>query len=346
MSRMADAHMCPACTMAAHIKAIQDVQGDLADRGGAFASKDKPHHKTLRQRWRKEKIPAMHTLITYENMLRCPDVTADDMRQLKDALELWERKKIALTRVPGMEYVPGAEEDEPTEEEHEVARLMMELLKAVLDKVMTDADKRCLKKSKKSESHDIRTPGRVSIIGEGVETQNDTGPTDTRGSHTWTDSGPHKSILKRKATSRPLLNPEKRLHITPTATVSAPHLNTTNASPFIKLQSTPTSQVHNKHTFVTHKRSKRAFRRGTRHYTAGRWASGADEEKAETSGLGRSWADFERVVEREMEEEGEEKTMVAGLGIVVGAWMGVWWVRRVLGGLDLRLVRERIEGLL
>ncbi|EAT78519.2 hypothetical protein SNOG_14282 [Parastagonospora nodorum SN15] len=359
MELMTDPHMCPECTMAGHIKATQDVQRDFADRGGAFASKDMAHHKTLRQRWRKVKIPAMSALTYYEELLLCPRLSADDVRQLKNALDLWEKKKVALTRVPGMEYVPGAEEDEPTDEEHQVARLMMELLKMVLDKEMTDEDKRSLKKSKKSESRHVRTRGGASIIKGCAETQKDASPqsptpsTDSRSNpthpltgvpHNCNDSGSLKSILKRKASSPALSNAEKRLRVTPTVTVSAPHLNTTNPSPFIKLASTSTSQPHNKHAFVAHRRSRRAFKRGTPHHTAGAWASGADEDKAETSGLRRSWADFESDVEREMEEEREEKAMVAELGVVAGAWMGVWWVRRVLGGLDLRLMRERVEG--
>jgi hypothetical protein len=318
MELMTDPHMCPDCTMATHIKAIQDVQRDFADRGGAFASKDMTHHKTLRQRWRKAKIPAMSTLTYYEELLLRPKLSADDVRQLKNALDLCEKKKVALTRVPGMEYVPGAEEDEPTDEEHQVGRVMMELLKMVLDKKMTDEDKRSLKKSKKSESRHFRTPGGASIIIGCAETHKDAGPqsptpsTDSRSNpthpltgvpHKCNDSGSLKSILKRKASSPALFNAEKLLRVTPTVTVSAPHLNSTNPSPFIKLASTSTSQLHNKHTFVAHNQSRRAFKRGTPHYTAGAWASGADEEKAETSGLRRSWAGFESDVERETEEE-------------------------------------------
>lgn len=134
-------HLCSTCTINADIKAIQDVQQRFADRGSAFVSKQMAHHKTVRKRWRTAKLALIKTVTFFEALIADSHWSSEDAVKVKAALDVWNKKKLVLTKVPGVNYVPSAEEDGPIEEEHEIARLMVDLLKLVLAKEMAGEDK-------------------------------------------------------------------------------------------------------------------------------------------------------------------------------------------------------------
>jgi hypothetical protein len=127
------------------------VQRELGDRGGMFRSKEDnlSKHKSLRKVWRDAKIALANTIIKFEDLVGEIDVPEQDTAKLREALEIWEVKKVVLGRVPGLVYAEGAEEEEePSEEDKEVARLMMELLKMALEKEMTAEEKQATTKLK------------------------------------------------------------------------------------------------------------------------------------------------------------------------------------------------------
>jgi hypothetical protein len=353
-----DPHGCPICNITSHVKIIQGIQHQFADHGGAFASKEVAHHKSVRQRWRAAKIKVMGTLSRSEEMLSNPALSAADLRQIEDALECWEKNKIALTRVPGVIYVPEAGEEEPTEEEHECARLVIELLNMVLEKETTEEDKKppCPGRGmKRSGPHHNQMQAEASIADKGTQRSivSWDDPEDTTLSNGSSSTPPlerpfsptlqtnpelrtPKSILKRKASLSPQTPKQsKRLRISDTVAIPPSHLNTSNASPFDKLLNTVTFQSHSTHVFASQKRPKSVFKRGTPHYPTGNWASGAHEKKAETSGFRRRWEDYEKHVRKGLEKEKKEKACDAKLKALAGAWMGLWWVKEVLRDVDL-----------
>lgn len=83
----------------------------------------------------------MNTVAQFEALLADPEVPKRDRHKLERLVETWNRKREDLVKVPG---VPGLREvpteKEPSEEEHEAARLMIKLLMLVLEKEMTTGD--------------------------------------------------------------------------------------------------------------------------------------------------------------------------------------------------------------
>jgi hypothetical protein len=135
-------HTCPTCIVEQHILTIQSVQQQFVDRGGAFKSKEDNHgqHKAIRKVWRDAKIALSNTIAKFEDLLEESHLSVQAQDNLRKALHVWERKKIGLGRVPGLVYVEGAEEEEPSEEEKEGARLMMVLLKMLVEKLDKEGD--------------------------------------------------------------------------------------------------------------------------------------------------------------------------------------------------------------
>lgn len=124
------------------------MQRELGDRGGAFQSKEgnASRHRSLRRVWRDAKIALANAITKFEDFVGDIDTSEQDTAKLREALEIWESKKVVLSRVPGLVYAEGAEEGEPSEEDKEVARLMMELLKVALEKEMTAEEKKATTK--------------------------------------------------------------------------------------------------------------------------------------------------------------------------------------------------------
>ncbi|KAH7390956.1 hypothetical protein DE146DRAFT_680017 [Phaeosphaeria sp. MPI-PUGE-AT-0046c] len=324
---------CPACTANAIIKAIEQVQQRLTDRGGAFASKLEANgHKT---KW--------------EALIDDAHVLPEDLTNVKSALAIWDSNKIALSKVPGLKYIEGVGEGEPTAEEHEVARLMIELLRLILEKEMRASDREAQGVSRKKKEVGLsgdRKPLHSSIHGE--HTNRDEAPEAQiaiASSRQRTPPAPDtlKSILKRKASfTISETPPQKRTRIADVVTVSPPRLNVSNPSPFIKLPDTVTTQTHAKHTSAQQNRPKDAFKRSAPDYAPGVWASGAFEEKAGTSNFKSNWNRMEKQVAEELQEAAEVQTVFKGIKMVTGTWMGMWWVRKVTRHLDLEQLWERL----
>jgi hypothetical protein len=126
------------------------VQRELSDRGGAFRSKEDnlSKHKLLRRIWQDAKIALANTIAKFEGLIEEIDAPEQHTAKLMEALEIWESKKMVLSQVPGLVYAEGAEGEEPSEEDKEIARLMMELLEMVLKKEMTAEEKQATAKLK------------------------------------------------------------------------------------------------------------------------------------------------------------------------------------------------------
>lgn len=124
---------CPTCTLKQYMYAIEDVQRQLHDYGGAFVSKtdNEECHKVARKAWRNAKIRQTNTITNFEDLMADKDMPKEGRQQLKEATNLWESEHLSLAIVPGAEH--------PTEEDYD-ARLTEELLRLVLEKVMDPED--------------------------------------------------------------------------------------------------------------------------------------------------------------------------------------------------------------
>jgi hypothetical protein len=140
--RLPTPNVCPTCVVEQHIFTIQDVQRKLIDRGGAFRSKENNHaqHKAIRKVWRDTKITLSNTIAKFEHFLEEGDLSVQAQDKVREALDVWERKKVVLGRVPGVLYEEGSKEIEPSDEEKERARLMMVLLKMLVEKLDKEED--------------------------------------------------------------------------------------------------------------------------------------------------------------------------------------------------------------
>ncbi|KAF1944689.1 hypothetical protein EJ02DRAFT_452291 [Clathrospora elynae] len=352
---------CPMCIVEQHICTIQDVQREFASRGGTFKSKEDDHwkHKKIRKVWRDAKIALMNTVAKFEEMVQKKDVPAQDLGKLSEALGVWESKQAVLSRVPGVQYFDGAEEAEPSEEDEEIARLMMQLLRMVLERELSGEDMTPVTKTTLTTPKQKELPSKPLFAAPATP-----GPTSTP--HAEAQQAPvailapstskppaqqkptpPKSILKRPhATTSPNTSPttspqRKRVRTLSFATISSPALNTTNPSPFARLSNATTTQPHAPHTHAENQRRRTHYHRTSAPYAPGVWASGAFSEKANTSFRTMEAGVMDSAVEEELVEERREREVAEGLKIITGAWILGCWVRKVGGKVDLgRLVEE------
>jgi hypothetical protein len=329
-SNLADPQLCPTCQVYRHIKAIQDVQRQIFHRGGIFQSKNLPHgHKTLRQSWRKEKLRAIKTVTGLHMLMDCAQLSVSDKAEIASAVKRWEKQSPRLVLVPGV-----VEVGDPSEKEHEVARLMIELLTLVLDKEMTKEDKEAISIAKRQKEK--------ARIDQAQQDQSPTSSTPAASSTSQVTATPTlpKSILKRKTpSSSPSPSPpHTRIRIAEFATISPSTLNYSNPSPFVKppTNTAPTTQLHRLETMATSKRPQSAFWRAGAGYRPGAWASEGFENKANTSCYKLDWEGTEEMAKQEEMEAEEETAVLRGLRVVTGAWMGLWWVRMVARHIDLK----------
>ncbi|KAF1914324.1 hypothetical protein BDU57DRAFT_291185 [Ampelomyces quisqualis] len=353
LARLPSSQLCPGCKFREIISKIKAAQQQLVERGGAFASKEiGKGHNNVKKHWRVPKIHLANTVAQYEALLSHPGISLRDRYKLESLLDIWNREKDGLAEVPGMRQVPT--EKEPSQKEHEVARLMIELLKLVLEKEMAAEDKvsnegsvATNNPSNRHEQQQSQTTISKAATVSACLPATPKSASCAAPNRTVTPL-PRESILKRKPTSS-LASPQtKRIRITDTVTLSPPRLNITNPNPFTQLSAALTLQPHAKHTEAEDARPRYSFQRRKASYEPGAWASGAEEEKANTSFATRSWERAEKARCKEIEEEEEERRVVEGLEIVTGAWVGVWWVRgvvvcvgleelgRVMGGTERR----------
>jgi hypothetical protein len=344
-SKLPDPHKCPGCTIADQIGAIREVQQELETRDGVFISKIRGHgHATLKKQWSKAKISLSNTLTTFEELVKEKQLPAEDLAKIEEALRLWEDRSISLTRVPGMTYTKGAKEQEPTEEDHQFARLMMQYLETVLENEMTTEDKVAVAERNSMEStqqeklkwKDRTAEQKLPVLPAPPKIPHKT-PTLT--SQTPQVAQTPESILKRSANSAP--SPlRKRIRLAETVTVSPECLNISNPSPFTKLTKMSTFQEHRRTTTAENCRRRSGFWRPSPLYEPGAWASGGFESKANTSYYKAEWESMEQEKQREEEEAEEERRVVEGLKLITGVWMGMWWVKKVLSNVDLEKAIE------
>jgi hypothetical protein len=359
-----DSRLCPSCRIARHIQAIKDVQKDLSKRGGVFQSKEKPReHSTIKQRWRVEKIRAINTLDRIKLLLNDDQLSEKDKADIAKAEKLWEEEAPNLGIVPGLVYQGDIVEAEPSEEDHEAARLMIELLRLVLEKEMTKEDKeattlpiRVKKKAPDAQAHQDRSETSPQHASPPAT------PKPAPKSATQAAATPNspRPILKRKATSESPTTPRhKRLHFNEVATISPAHLNLSNPTPFeappltsLPFRPSPlatpppttvTTQPHRISTSAEHKRHAHQFKRNRREYAPGTWASGAFEEKANTSWCTVQWDNAEQQMKQEEKEAQWEHEVFAGLKVIVRVWTGLWWVRKVMQHVDLEELKSKMR---
>lgn len=341
--------LCPACTVNENIRVIRDVQNLFANRGGWSSSKEKGDgHKSARQEWRKAKISLMNTITKLETLIADAKLPSDVVADIKPALEAYDKKKVILGWVPGVEYVKGAEEMEPTEEDHENAKLMIDLLKLILDKEMTAEDKAYAANQPRNASP---TDMEVQVEERSEVQQPSSTPASPRTPKALATSssrvlqcpGTPKSILKRKC-SVPTGSPTstKRLRIMAIATVAPSHviqLPSALETIFWKADPQPeevviekgatTSQLHGEHTVAERCRAKGRWWRPGAGYEPGSWASGGFQEKVNTS----MW----RVLEQETDDKvkpdqpqvPEVPKEIEGLKLVVVVWIAMCWFKKV-----------------
>jgi hypothetical protein len=139
-SKLPDIHFCPTCTINNNIGVVQDVHEQFAEHGGTFASREKAHHKALRKIWQDAKLVLINTVTLFETLKALSYIPAEDKLMVTAALDIWNESKAALSKIPGVQYEWGIYSD-PTKEDHETARLMIDLLKLILAKEMTAEDK-------------------------------------------------------------------------------------------------------------------------------------------------------------------------------------------------------------
>ncbi|CAG5138393.1 uncharacterized protein ALTATR162_LOCUS343 [Alternaria atra] len=360
--------LCPTCMITSQIAAINFVQEQFDARGGIFQSKQKGpdghtthDHKAARKAWRTAKIALTNTIEKFEDLLEDKNTPVQDLPKLREALNVWDKKKIVLTRVPGLKYVDGAEEEEPTEEEKDGARLLMVWLKMVVEKEMTQEE---LKSSRTNPpvgtSHPtssripVACPFQYAVPQEPAPqkcsdvrqsecpllaiTQMLATPPPKSRHHVATP----KSILKRprainlsgSASASPSPSP-KRVCLSDSVIMSPEHLCIANPSPFHPLSRTANVLPHAAHTVAEHHRPRPEFHRITEAYVPGVWASAAFDEKADTSFRSMTRLEMEKRFKEESEEQEQEQRLANKLKKTSRGWVALWWARKMAPNLDL-----------
>ncbi|KAH6491889.1 hypothetical protein HBI55_141370 [Parastagonospora nodorum] len=116
--------ICPSCTVDYRIKEIREVQADLRQRDGIFASKTNLNsigglkHKGCTRSWVKAKVYCYRDIQNLENLRKSFPEQSDQWGVL-EALDKWEQLQDEAARVPGYKYVQDSL-DEPEEEEEAV----------------------------------------------------------------------------------------------------------------------------------------------------------------------------------------------------------------------------------
>ena len=352
---------CPTCTVEYFIKMTQLAQKRFKDHGGWSASKEKggDGHKTARVTWRKAKVRMVNMVSKLEDLRADASVPSDVLESIQPALSLYESKKVQLGRVPGVQYVKGAKEDEPTEEHHEIAKLMIELLKMILDKEMEPADKAFVA----DKAFAMVRPGdnSVSPSSESAE-QPATASSPPRKPKPTTSSpicrltsGTLPSAFKRKhSPSSASITPNKRIRINDIVTVSPSHVIDAEpidparyflSGPFQGDQGlSPTSQSHADHTTAVRVRTRAHFWRPGGGYTPGSWASQAFHEKINTSNWKTSWDVVDENLKKcDRKDRWVRRNLTSVQGFWIVVWWFKWWVKNVVPGMGLEKLKEDMD---
>ncbi|KAF2820607.1 hypothetical protein CC86DRAFT_304380, partial [Ophiobolus disseminans] len=314
----------PTCTIDSYAEIIQDVQKVFTQRGGWSLSKEMGDgHKSIRQEWRKAKVGLTNMVTKLEDLLANTAVSSDVAANIKPALEAFEKKKAILAWVPGVKYVKDAEELEPTEEDHESARLMIELLRLILDKGMSADDKAYA--AKRASNASTSKAQQSPLPRPQPQTPE---PSPTPAPQADQSLKTPKSILKRKSSISPLssLSP-KRICITEVVTVSPSHILPADHDPMTaEKSSTVTSRSNNKHTFAEASWATGRFWRPSPRYLPGSWASEGFLEKVNTRMLKKADEETARTLKK---QEQKDKKATEGLTLAKVVWVAVCWVAMV-----------------
>lgn len=377
-SKLPSPQRCPACTITSQIRDIEAVQGQFDIRGGLFQSKEggkgdhaSACHKAVRRAWRRAKIALTNTVELFEDLLNDISVPVQDLAKLREALNVWDEKKILLGRVPGLRYINGAEEGEPTELEKEGARLLMVWLRMVIEKETKEEWRDEVKPSVSATG--LNEPQQVLTIPESArldplvealrsqppEFQWTSAPEpsseESSDAHTTAttmtvtppasrhDFAMPKSILKRPRTrtipgSQSASPSPKRVRTTDSVTISPEHLYVVNPSPFQPLSRTTIVLPHAAHTLAENRRPRPKFHRTTTAYTPGVWASEAFSEKLDTSFRGMSHEDMKKQYDEDSEEQEREEMLADKLKETSRGWVALWWANKVAPHLDLEML--------
>ena len=358
---------------------IEAVQEQFELRGGLFQSKEggkgdhaSPGHKAVRRNWRRAKIALTNTVELFEDLLNDTSVPVQDLTKLREALNIWNYKKVLLGRVPGLRYVDGAEEGEQTKLEKEGARLLMVWLRKVIEKEMDeewrDEVTSSMSATGLNEPQEVLTmpeSTRLDPLVEALRSQPpesrwisvpepelgeklDAHPAATAITATPLasehNSAVPKSILKRLRTrtipgSQSASPSPKRARTTDSVTISPEHHYIVNPSPFQPLSRTAVVLPHADHTHAEYHRPRPKFHRTTPAYTPGAWASDAFSEKVNTSFLGMSREDMEKHYDDESAEQEQEQMVADKLKETSRGWVALWWANKVAPHLDLEKLK-------
>jgi len=358
-----NSRLCPTCTINGYAKIIQDVQKEFANRGGWLSSKEKGDgHHTIREEWRKAKIGLLNTVTKLDNLRKERLHPLDVVVSITSALDAFDKKKVVLGWVPGVKYVEGAEEEEPSKEDHEIARMFMELLRMALDKEMTDEDKAYAENRSTATSSPTSSKVRWS---ENLESKNlpvqlamlqTPVPGAQTGSRIARLPGSPKSILKRRSSvSFSSSASRKRIRIRNVVQVAPSHViaeeaNDDSAEPgnnpgadkiTVENGPNPTYQNHGPHTVAERQRSRGRFWRPSPGYVPGVWASGGFEEKVNTSWWKSAEKEVAKVEKKEEQQQRKEgiakekkqkekgKEAVKGSKMVSLIWFAMCWAKKV-----------------
>ncbi|CAE7220029.1 hypothetical protein PTNB85_10287 [Pyrenophora teres f. teres] len=153
---------CPTCVITRLAHQLEILQRMIARHGGIFKQKETHPmmHQLVRKEWVTAKLEMQNTIDRLEDLLKDEDMGVEDVAMLKEALQVWEKKRDGLEKVPGVRYADDAEEKEPTKEEKKGARLLMVWLKMVLQKEMSQEEQEEVATPTKSGLHRQRVPVR------------------------------------------------------------------------------------------------------------------------------------------------------------------------------------------
>ncbi|KAI4648093.1 hypothetical protein J4E93_004504 [Alternaria ventricosa] len=348
-------------------------------RGGLFQSKEggkgdhaSAGHKAVRRDWRRAKIALTNTVELFEDLLNDISVPDQDLAKLREALNVWDEKKVLLGRVPGLRYVDGAEEGEPTELEKEGARLLMVWLRMVIEKEMKeewrDEGISAISATVLNEPQQVLTIPESTGLDPLVEAMRSQPPEsqwisapepaseESSDAHTTAiamtatplasqlNFAIPGSILKRPRTrtipgSQPTSPSPKRVRTTDSVTISPEHLYVVNPSPFQPLSRTAVVLPHADHTLADYHRPRPKFHRTTPAYTPGVWASEAFSKKVDTSFRGISREDMEKHYDDESAEQEQEQMLADKLKETSRGWVALWWANKIAPHLDLEKLK-------
>jgi hypothetical protein len=143
---------CPTCIIQRIVYAIGQVRHYFTKRGGIFMSRGnnrgKPAvHKMLAGCWRTAKLHGVRVIDLMEELITEEGVRDEDQMVYAKALTVWEEESKRLWKVPGHSY--EGDEEEMSEKDKEIVRLMMVLLEETVKKMLRELDEEDMRDRKR-----------------------------------------------------------------------------------------------------------------------------------------------------------------------------------------------------